>query len=241
MTIEVLYPELCNLYGDRGNMTYLRRCFQADVVETSLLDEPYFVGHDVDMVYAGSMMESSWARSVEALRPYKQRLAQLVEKGTVFLLTGNALELFCSYVETEDGQKLPGLGLVELAARRILPRRANSLFLGRFQDIEIVGFMSRFSHLYGLEKEQALFTVERGLGSCPKSAYEGYRVHNVLGTYLLGPLLVLNPDFCLYVQRLLGVAEPKLPFEQYARKSYEVRLAEFKKEDINIAGHLDLG
>ena len=26
MTIEFLYPELCNLYGDRGNMDYLRRC-----------------------------------------------------------------------------------------------------------------------------------------------------------------------------------------------------------------------
>ena len=23
MTIEFLYPELCNLYGDRGNMDYL--------------------------------------------------------------------------------------------------------------------------------------------------------------------------------------------------------------------------
>lgn len=238
MTIEVLYPELGNLYGDRGNMAYFRRCVDADVVETSVLDEPYLAGHDVDMVYMGSMMESSWAKALAALRPYKERLAQLIEGGTVFLLTGNAMELFCREVETETGEKLPALGLVDLTAKRFLPKRANSLFLGKFGDMDIVGFMSRFSHLYGLEADKALFTVQRGLGSCPGSAYEGYRVHNVLGTYLLGPLLVLDPDFCLYVQGLLGVEHPRLAFEEQVRKAYEVRLAEFQRESTDFAGHL---
>mgnify|MGYP000777783609 CR=1 FL=1 len=37
MTIEFLYPELCNLYGDRGNMDYLRRCLPADTRQTYML------------------------------------------------------------------------------------------------------------------------------------------------------------------------------------------------------------
>ena len=43
MTIEFLYPELCNLYGDRGNMDYLRRCLPADTRQTYMGDEPWFV------------------------------------------------------------------------------------------------------------------------------------------------------------------------------------------------------
>ena len=238
MTIEVLYPELANLYGDRGNMAYFRRCVDAKVVETALPDQPYFAGNDVDMVYIGSMMESSWAKALEALRPYKERLAELAERDTVMLLTGNAMELLCKEVQTETGETLPALGLVDLTAKRFLPKRANSLFLGKLEDMDIVGFMSRFSHLYGLEADQALFTVQRGLGSCPDSGCEGYRFHNVMGTYLLGPVLVLNPDLCLYVQKLLGVAEPKLAFEDYVRKAYDVRLAEFQREGIDFAGHL---
>ena len=238
MTIEVLYPELCNLYGDRGNMSYFRRCVDAQVVETCLLDEPYFVQHDVDMVYMGSMMESNWAKALEHLRPYRERIGELVEKDKVFLLTGNAMELFCREVETETGEKIPCLNLVNLTAKRFLPKRANSLFLGALEGMEIVGFMSRFSHLYGVEKDTALFSVTRGLGSCPDSKHEGFRVHNVLGSYLLGPLLVLNPDLCLYVQKLMGVAEPRLALEARVRKAYDVRLAEFKQEGIDFAGHL---
>ena len=40
MTVEFLYPELCNLYGDRGNMDYLRRCLPAEYRETAMGAEP---------------------------------------------------------------------------------------------------------------------------------------------------------------------------------------------------------
>ena len=36
MTVEILYPELCNLYGDRGNMDYLKQCLPAEFRETAL-------------------------------------------------------------------------------------------------------------------------------------------------------------------------------------------------------------
>ena len=59
MTIEFLYPELCNLYGDRGNMDYLRRCLPADTRQTYMGDEPWFVQHEVDLIYMCSMTERS--------------------------------------------------------------------------------------------------------------------------------------------------------------------------------------
>lgn len=127
MTIEFLYPELCNLYGDRGNMDYLRRCLPADTRQTYMGDEPWFVQHEVDLIYMCSMTERSQERIIQALAPYRERLKDLMAGGTHFLLTGNAMEVFGKTIR--DGEKtISGLGLLDLTARRILPRRANSLF-----------------------------------------------------------------------------------------------------------------
>ena len=44
MTIEILYPEVCNLYGDLMNIEYLRRAVpEAEVVKTSLKTRPAFL------------------------------------------------------------------------------------------------------------------------------------------------------------------------------------------------------
>ena len=144
MTVEILYPELCNLYGDRGNIDYLRRCLPADYHQTHIGDEPWFVQHEVDLIYLCSMTERSQERVIRALTPYRERLAELMAAGKHFLLTGNAMEVFGKTIQ--DGEKtISGLGLLDLTARRILPKRANSLFLGDFQGTKIVGYTSRFS------------------------------------------------------------------------------------------------
>ena len=236
MTIEILYPELCNLYGDRGNMQYLKQCLEAEFVETTITDTPYFVSHPVDMVFLCSMTEKAQQMIIDRLRPYTQRLQELMEQDVVFLLTGNAMEIFGKSIETEHGESLPALGLLDVSAKRIIPQRANSLFLGKFEEQKIVGYISRFSHLSGVTAENRLFDVEKGMGSCPNSPYEGLRVHNVFGTYLLGPLLVLNPDFTAYLLRLLGVDAPQLAFSDEVRRAYEVRLAEYSR-DIEFGGH----
>ena len=44
MKIEILYPELCTLYGDKGNMQYLKLCLpDAEFVETTLNAKPLFL------------------------------------------------------------------------------------------------------------------------------------------------------------------------------------------------------
>lgn len=225
MTVEILYPELCNLYGDRGNMDYLRRCLPADYRETPMGQEPWFVGHEVELVYLCSMTERSQERIIDALRPYKTRLAELMAGGARFLLTGNAMEVFGQTI-TDGDRSIEGLGLLELTARRILPKRANSLFLGDFEGTKIVGYTSRFSHMDS--PLPPLFSAEKGLGRSENAAVEGIRSGGVLGTYLLGPLLVLNPDFTRWLLDDLGAQDAALAFEPEVRKAYEVRLAQFQ-------------
>ena len=50
MNIEILYPELCTLYGDKGNMQYLKLCLpDAEFVETTLNAKPLFLTEDIDL------------------------------------------------------------------------------------------------------------------------------------------------------------------------------------------------
>lgn len=225
MTVEFLYPELCNLYGDQGNMDYLRRCLTADYHETRMGDEPWFVQHEVDLIYLCSMTEHSQERIIQALTPYRERLAELMAAGKHFLLTGNAMEVFGKTIR--DGEKtIPGLGLLDLTVRRILPGRANSLFLGGFGEMKIVGYTSRFSHIES--SLPPLFTVEKGLGRSEGAQVEGIRSGGVLGTYLLGPLLVLNPDFTRWLLDDLGASDAPLAFEEEVRQAYKVRLEQFR-------------
>ena len=58
MKIEILFPEVCNLYGDIQNMEYLKKCLpEAEFINTSLGQEPVFTTEKVDFIYLGPMTE----------------------------------------------------------------------------------------------------------------------------------------------------------------------------------------
>ena len=60
LRIEVLFPELSNLYGELANMKYLKESLSdAEFIETSYTDEPLFLTENVDMVYLGTMTEDA--------------------------------------------------------------------------------------------------------------------------------------------------------------------------------------
>ncbi len=232
MQIEILYPEICNLFGDTGNMRYLRRCLpEAHFIETRLCDEPLFVKEAPSLIYMGSMTEKSQCRVIERLLPYRERIANLIDGGTCFLFTGNSMEVLGESIESKD-EKLEGLGIFKIRAKRDMKNRLNSLFLGKFEEMDIVGFHSRFSTAES--EEQGFAEVIRGCGTNAGAKTEGVRKNNFFGTYLLGPILVLNPDFTRYLLKLMG-ADGKLAFEDTARQAFELRLAEFK----DMKRHLD--
>jgi len=117
-TIEILFPEFCNLYGDISNMKYLQKCIpEANFIQTSFNEEPTFVKNNVDLIYMGPMTEKMQEKVIEKLKPYKQRIEELIEKNVVFLITGNALEIFGEYIENEDGSKIEALGIFNIYAK----------------------------------------------------------------------------------------------------------------------------
>ena len=75
MKIEVLFPEVCNLYGDLANIRYLKESVDTiTIIETKLTDEPYFMKNKPDLIYMGGMTEHSQELVINKLKDYKDRI-----------------------------------------------------------------------------------------------------------------------------------------------------------------------
>lgn len=235
--IEFLYPEIANLYGDPFNVKYLQKCLKdVQVIETSLTDEPKFVKEDIDMIYMGSMSEKAQVIVIEKLKQYKNELQDFINNNKVALFTGNSFEILGKYIEDEEQNKVEGLGIIDTYAKLDRKHRYNTLFLGKCnceEDIKVLGFKATFSFSYTDNTTNYFCKSIRGCGNNKESELEGVRINNLFGTYLIGPVLVINPVFTKYLMRLLGEENPELQFEKEAMECYEDKLKIFEKEEIN--------
>jgi len=233
MVIEILFSEVCNLYGDGQNITYLRSSLpDADFIYTSITDTPYFIDHTPDMIYIGSMSEAMQRRVIQKLMPCKERIRQLIDENILILATGNAGEIFAKSIDyVTEGIRVDGLGLIDLTVKTNWFDRYNSKVLGEFEDMTIVGFRSQFSFLEGDNTTNYFVKCIRGDGIHKGSKLEGVRDHNLVITQILGPILPLNPLFCAYLMKLLGSEREPAYFEA-AMNAYEQRVKEFSDPNV---------
>ena len=100
MKIEILYPELCCLYGDKGNTLFLKQCLpESEFIDTQLNEKPHFLREEIDLCCMYSMSEKSQELILDRLMQWKDEIAARCSEGkTLFLLLGNAMELFGRYI-----------------------------------------------------------------------------------------------------------------------------------------------
>ena len=230
MKIEILFPEFCNLYGDMYNMKCLKMCMpEAEFIETALDDVRAFTKEDVNMIYLGPMTEKTQEKVIARLKPYKDKIEELINNNVVFLFTGNALEVLGKYIENEDGSKIDAVGIFDVYSKRDMMHRHNSFLIGKYEDIEMIGFKSQFTMMYGDNKDSYFVEVEKGIGINKESKLEGIKKNNFIGTYIIGPILIQNPLFTKKLIKAMGAKEDTLVFEQDLMAAYEERLKELKK------------
>lgn len=231
MKIEILYPRLCCLYGDKGNTTLLRHCLpDAEFIYTELNDRPLFLEGDIDLCCMYSMSERSQELILSRMLPFKESVAESCQSDrTLFLFTGNALELLGNFILREDGSRQEALGVFDFHSVRFAPCRFNSLIEAKFENMTLLGYTSRFSHTYGISEDIAFARTIVGCGANPDTKSEGILSSGVVATYLLGPLFAANPDFLKWLLFRLGIVSPVLPFEDAMYQSYKARRKEFQK------------
>ena len=229
MVVEILFQEVCGLYGDSQNAIYLQACLpDAEFIFTKLTDTPYFADNTPQMIYIGCMSEATQRSVIAKLMPLKDRLLQLIDQGVVILATGNAGEIFARQIDyVTENCTTEALGIFDLTVKTDLFNRYNGIVLGDFESIAITGFRSQFSFLYGDNSKFPFIACSQGIGINPNSRLEGMRKNNLFCTQLLGPILPLNPLFCEHLLRLCG-SNATAAFREDALAAYEQRLAEFK-------------
>lgn len=216
--IEILYPEICNLYGDSGNILLMSK-MNLKLTKTLFNDEPYFVKNDVKMIYMGPTPEDMLEQIISKLEPYKKRIEELIKNNVYFLCTGNALDIFSKEIILSNGKKVNGLGLIDVYVT--YKERYNTLVLGEGEK-PIVGYKSQNS--YYKSNEEALFHLKREYSN---NLLEGVRKNNFMGTNLLGPILVLNPLFTKELFKELGYNDDILYYDELV-KAYQKRVEEYK-------------
>lgn len=234
MKIEVLYPEICNLYGELANIRALKESINdAEIISTRLGEKPAFINQDIDMVYMGSMTESGQILTIDALKPYTQEFRIAIENGQNILITGNALEILGQEIQENDKTITKGLEILDTIAKRYDNQRFNSLYVGEFLPesadiIKIVGYKSVFGFSYGKSKIKPFCKTLVGYGTNQDTFNEGFQINNLIATYIIGPLFILNPIFMKwFMNQRLGISKAEPVFYEAALDAYNTRLDEY--------------
>lgn len=198
-----LYPDLLDLYGDRGNIRVLQarsnwRGIEAEVEQVSLGDPLDFNSFDILFIGGGSDREQNIL--VEDLMKRKNEFQAAIEDGLVVLTICGGFQLLGEYYQTAEGEKIPGLGILDLwtiaGVKRLIGNIVVDVKDGELSSGVIktlVGFENHSGKTYLGSNLQPLGKVLQGNGNNGEDRGEGVRYKNVFGTYLHGPLLPKNP------------------------------------------------
>ena len=111
-----LYSNALDLYGDYKNLTVLQRRIAetgntSDITEINLDEVIDPTGYD--FVYIGHGKARNLAAVAPHFAQYGEAICSAIENGQVWLVTGNARELFGKRFTTPTGETLPGIGLFD--------------------------------------------------------------------------------------------------------------------------------
>lgn len=196
ITIGHLYPDLLNLYGDRGNIQCLmKRCqwrgIEAETIAFEINDTIDFSKLDIVLLGGGSDREQMLVCS--KLREIRQDFKEYVEQDGVVIAICGGYQLLGNYYDTDQG-KIEGLKLIDMYTEQGEGRLISNIVLqSDLFDMPIVGFENHGGRTY-IKNNKPLGKVLYGSGNDGKSGYEGIVYKNVIGTYLHGPLLPKNPQ-----------------------------------------------
>ncbi len=194
-----LYPELMNIYADRGNIAVLRaRCQWRGLgfeLGSASVGEPLDQGAH-DLFYIGGGQDRDQIAVAQDMAATKRDpLHAAADRGAAVLAVCGGYQLLGHSYQL-GAEELPGVGLVDLHTvredgPRLIGNCAIEADLGTGPRT-IAGFENHGGRTYLGDRSQALGRVLAGHGNNGSDGLEGVRVGNVIGTYLHGPLLPKN-------------------------------------------------
>jgi len=220
--ICALYPDLMNIYADRGNLLFLqRRCewrgLRFALAGAGLNDPLDPDAHDLFYIGGGQDRDQvAVARDMADTK--REALHRAADRGAVVLAVCGGYQLLGHSYEL-GGEELPGVGLVDLRTARepgprLIGNCAIEADLGTGPRV-IAGFENHGGRTYLGPGESPLGRVLSGHGNNGRDGFEGVHRGNVVGTYLHGPLLPKNVWLAdRLVELALGIELERLPGDE---------------------------
>lgn len=238
MNIKIahLYYDLMNLYGESGNVKALKYQLEKQSIKVSvkfltLDDELDFDSYDV--IYIGSGTENNQKIVLNDLLKYKKDIEKAIEDGKYFICTGNSIELFGKNIVDSKENEYKALNIFDYSSKQENFRIVDEvLFKCDLIDKLILGFQNQS----GIIKSDMLnlFSVEKGTGSYPGSKKEGIKYNNFFGTYVIGPILIRNPEILKYfVRNIILSKDKKFKFKKFNLKLEEEAYHNFMKTNYS--------
>lgn len=201
LTIGHLYPDLLNLYGDRGNIQCFRKRLEWRGMEAEVI--PFLSGDKIDfskldIVLLGGGSDREQELVCKYLLEIKNDFKDYVENNGVVLAVCGGYQLLGKSYKTKD-KLIEGLGILNITTEWEPERLIRNIVLNSpLFDTPVVGFENHGGRTY-IGDHTPFGKVFFGLGNTGKSGYEGVVYKNVIATYLHGPLLPKNPHVCDYL------------------------------------------
>lgn len=212
LTIGWLYPELMNIYGDRGNIiTLKKRCewrkIKAEVMELN-------VGFSIeklkkcDILVMGGAQDQQQNIVNKDLQRIKKELAKMIDNGTPGLYVCGGFQFLGKYYKDSDGTIINGLGIFDLYTEN--PGKDSLRLIGNLiikpsinlGTNTIVGFENHGGRTHIGAELLPLGEVISGNGNNEDDNTEGAIYKNSFGTYMHGPILPKNPELADYLIQL---------------------------------------
>jgi lipid II isoglutaminyl synthase (glutamine-hydrolysing) len=217
LRVCALYPELMNIYADRGNLLVLeRRCrwrgIGFELTVSSLGESLDPAVHD--LIYLGGGQDRDQRLCAQDLLDSKRdAMRSAAARGAVVLgVCGGYQLLGRSY--TLGDEEIEGVGLLNVSTVREEGRLIGNIAIEVSLDDGaggdgarvLAGFENHGGRTRLGEGERPLGRVLKGYGNDGRSGMEGAWRGNTIGTYLHGPLLPKNVWFADWlIARALGV------------------------------------
>ncbi len=222
------YPNLLNIYGDRGNIiTLVKRCewrnIEVEVVEINPGQKKTI---KCDLYFGGGGQNQQQDIVSKDFKKQSELIKQEIAKDKPFLAICGTYQLLGKYFQTNTEAKIPGIGLIDYYTVAGNKRKIGNIVVSLSEDIKkrvkhvypkaedykLVGFENHSGNTYlntssqnnedkKYDKLKPLGIAEKGYGNNSSDNFEGAVFKNVVGTYLHGPILPKNPhlaDFLIY-------------------------------------------
>ena len=194
-----LYPDILNLYGDRGNVTCLKKrlewrgigCNVEGISIGQKLDaskyDLFFIGGGQDFEQEVLLHDLSGAKTAE--------IKAAIEDEKVFLAICGGYQILGNYYKTWDGQQCDFTGALDLYTVGQKDRMIGN-YMYECDDLgglTVVGFENHSGKTYLGSGVKPIGRALSGFGNNGEDGFEGARYKNVYATYSHGCLLPKNP------------------------------------------------